>query len=142
MGLRVADREDSELIVEMAMKFLNSTRYAVLMSEEQIKSVVDFFLISPNDKSIIFLYDKIGMLVGTTSPLLFSGPPIATEIAWWVNPEDRGTNVGKELLDAFENWAKYMGCKAVTMSCLDDRVGKFYEKNGYVLSERAYIKDL
>jgi GNAT superfamily N-acetyltransferase len=82
------------------------------------------------------------MLLAVASKSLFSPHKTATEIGWYVSPDERGKEAGKQLLEAFEYWAQKVGCKYITMISLDDRVGKFYEKKGYSLLERAYMKVL
>lgn len=93
-------------------------------------------------KQIVLIYDDVGFLAGLATPSLFGDIRQATEMAWWVEPSERGKEAGGELLKAFEFWAKKVGCKLVTMISLNDKVGKYYEKNGYKLYERAYVKEV
>ena len=138
--IRIATREDEELIYNHAMKFVETTPYKDHISERNIRNMIELF--TQSDDKIILLYGDVGMIVGMAAPFIFGGGYIATELAWWVDPEERKNGVGSELLSAFEYWANKIGCKMVSMSSLDDQVGKFYEKNGYVLQERAYVKVL
>ena len=142
MGLRVATIEDLPIILNLAMKFAKSSPYSEYVNEDKIKKIAEGFLSSEHQDKIILLYDDIGMIVGLVSPFMFGNNRVATELAWWIEPNERGKKAGKELLDAFEFWAKKVGCSIVTMMSLDDKIGKYYEKRGYKLSEMSYMKEI
>src|SRR3972149_4409509 len=115
MGLRVATIEDLPIILNLAMKFAKSSPYSEYVNEDKIKKIAEGFLSSEHQDKIILLYDDIGMIVGLVSPFMFGNNRVATELAWWIEPNERGKKAGKELLDAFEFWAKKVGCSIVTM---------------------------
>lgn len=94
-----------------------------------------------SDDGVIFIGDG-GFLAGTITPFVYGFNYCATELAWWIEEDKRGNGIGKELIEAFEQWAKEKGCSMVTMVSIDDSVGKFYESTGYRLKERVYVKDL
>lgn len=140
--VRVATPDDYALIKDLCTKFLDNSPYKDLYNSAAISHLVSGFLYTPADK-IVLLYEDKGILAGLSSPFLFNPlKKMATELAWWVEPQYRQTSIGKELLDAFEEWAKNTGCELVTMVCLDDLLGKYYERRGYSLKERAYMKVL
>lgn len=123
----------------MANKFMDSSGYKEHCSEEDIKTTIYNLLTSPRTQSIIALTDG-GMLAGTVSKFPFGPHFIATEVAWWVDPDKRKSGIGSELLRYFEVWAGVVGCTFVTMGGLDDGLAEYYEKMGYKLYERAYLK--
>lgn len=125
------------------MKFITTTGYAAYSDEETIRSLAHHLVTGPQEQMLILINPGIGMLAGMSSPFVFGPHLIASEIAWWIEPDKRGQKAGEELVDAFEYWAKNKaGCTLITLTSLDDKVGKFYEKKGYKLHERAYMKDL
>lgn len=69
---------------------------------------------------------------------------LATELFWFVDPRFRG--IGKNLVVAFEEFAKERGCKGTIMTHLADSMAeslsKFYVKNGYSLMECNYFKEI
>lgn len=138
--IRIATTEDEELILRHILKFVATTPYKDYVDEEALKNVINIFLNSPD--KIILCHGEVGMLVGMAVPMIIGKGFIATELAWWVEPEARKNGIGLELIQAFEFWSKKIGCSLVSMSALDDQLGKFYEKNGYALQERAYVKVL
>lgn len=141
--MRIASPSDSDLIFDMALKFVNQTEYVGLYSEKGLRSLINRLLSSAMSDAVVFVEDEVGMIGGITSPFLFNPDLfVATEIAWWIEPEHRKSGKGKELLGAFEYWAAANGCAAVTMVALGDSVAKVYEKAGYKLRENVYMKEL
>lgn len=85
----------------------------------------------------------VGMLAIVKLNHPISGKPYAEEIAWWVEPEHQGMGSGRMLLERAEAWARENGCSMVKMVApAGSDVGHFYEKQGYVVVETAYQKDL
>lgn len=141
--MKIATVEDLPEIMDFAMKFIAVTGYADYSDEATIEQLAKNLITGPQNISIILLKPGIGMLAGMSSPFVFGPHLIASEVAWWVEPDKRGQKDGEELVDAFEYWAKHKaGCTLITLTSLDDKVGKFYEKKGYKLHERAYMKNL
>lgn len=140
--LRVATMEDLELVVTHCLNFVKTTNYKDYADEDRIRNLVRNFINSDRRERIVFLYGDVGMLAAFTNELLLGGGKVATELVWWVDPSARGTEAGLELLKTFETWAKETNCDMVTVTCLDEPVAKFYEKNDYKLYEKAYIKEI
>lgn len=139
--LRIATFEDYNKILEFAERFLSISRYKDHFDLDVLNNLISFFLNSSKEERIIILAEE-GMIAGQTSSFIFGTKKVATELGWWVEPEYRKSGIGKELLQAFEAWAKKVGCSLIVMISLDDELGKFYEANGYSLSERSYIKEI
>lgn len=140
--LRLATAKDQELVVSMALSFLENSPYKTYGDEANIRNLVAKVLEGDGSSSVIILHGEDGMIAGMVSPFLFGAQTVATELAWWVNEDKRGTKIGAELLEAFEYWAGAVGCNFISMVSLDDSLGKYYEKKGYTLSERTYIKEV
>lgn len=141
--LRIATPEDLPLVSRMAQSFIENSPYRAHFDMGLVDGVLNK-LISPEDPrdGIVLLYGDVGMLAGMTSPFIYGPHYMATELGWWVEPDARNTGAGKELIKAFEEWARRVGCTLITMISLDDTVSKYYEKNGYQLTEHAYMKEL
>lgn len=137
MSVYKATSEDKEALFAMALTFLGTTSYDYNHSE--ILYLVDKML----EEGVMFIDEsKKGMIGGVFVPFIYTGEFQAIELCWWVDESIRHTGVGKELLRAFEDYAIGQGCKYITMISLDDQVGKVYEKLGYALTERTYMKEL
>lgn len=80
------------------------------------------------------------MLGGQLVEMFFSREAIhASEMFWW--SEGRG----KELLEAFEQWAREAGATGIIMADLNDPernavMESLYGKRGYALTERHFVK--
>ena len=140
--IRIATQEDLDLVVSLASKFAQESPYSALVSPDKVRSIVEGILSADQSQKIILLYEDKGMLAGMLTPFLFGDKIVATELAWWVEPEHRKSQVGLQLLEAFEYWAKKTGANLITMISIDDAVGEFYQKKGYSLFERAYMKEI
>lgn len=141
--MKIATEEDKQEILEMAMKFMAVSGYQDYADEDVIATLINNFLTGKQNEMIILLQPGVGFLAGMSSPFVFGQHLIASEVAWWIEPDRRKEGTGAELVEAFEYWAKNVaGCTMITLTSLDDSVGKFYEKKGYKLYERAYMKEL
>lgn len=140
--IRKATIEDVDALVEMGIKFAEASPYKDYYTKDKIRTIAEFSVRDTLGFVAFIDVDSKGMLVGYCSEFLLGKIKTATELGWWVNPEDRKTSIGKELLQAFEEWAKEQDCKLITMISLDDALGSFYEKCGYKLTERTYMKEL
>lgn len=136
-----ATQEDIDALVELGIRFGDASPYKAYYTETKIRILATNSVY--NEDSIAFVDDEHkGMIVGVMTPFILGEILTATEIAWWVNPEDRHTSLGKQLHQAFEEWAKARGCKLINMISIDDNLGAYYEKCGYKLTERAYMKEI
>lgn len=141
--LKLATLDDLDLVMSMAMKFAESTDLGKHTDRASIEALVRSFLSSPQEEKIIILHGEVGFIAGLVQPFMLGSVNLATEFAWWVDPEHRKKKVGKELVEAFEFWAVNVAhAKLISLACYDDEVGTFYEKNGYRLYERAYMKEV
>lgn len=141
--MKIATTEDVAEVLEMSMKFMDSTGYKKYSDEQNIRNLIESIVTGRQDQMIILLKPGVGFIAGQATPFAFGPHYLASEIAWWINEEQRKTGAGAELIEAFEYWAKNVsGCTIISLTSLDDSVGKFYEKKGYKLHERAYMKEL
>lgn len=140
MDIRIATIEDTPKLLSMALEFIKTTKYKY--NEETLEKLILDLMSMDKTKAIILMTDD-GMIGGVANQFIFGKHNTATEVAWWVSPEKRSSGLGKQLIEAFEYWAKNVAkCDTVTMVALDDKLGKVYEKNGYELYERAYMKEV
>lgn len=141
--MKVATLEDYAEVLEMAVTFFEASPYKSLGDKEVVATLVESILSGMPNEKIIILNPSKGFIAGASTPFLFGNHKLATEIAWWIKPEERGNGEGLKLLEAFEYWAKNIaGCKLISMASLDKSVEKYYKKNKYRLYERAYMKVL
>lgn len=141
--MKIATLEDLPEIADMSMEFMASTGYTEFSDRDTIEKLIYNLITGEQNEKIILFKSGVGFLAGCATLFPFGQHLLATEIAWWVNPNSRGKKTGAEFLEAFEYWAKEKaGCTMINMACLDDKLMKFYETKGYKLYERAYMKVL
>lgn len=140
--IKIATIEDLPEVLDMAMKFMSLTGYTKYSDEQTISNLIETIVTGPQNTMIILLIPGVGFLAGQASPFAFGPHRLASEIAWWINEDARKAGAGNELIEAFEYWANTVAeCSMVSLTSLDDSVGKYYEKKGYKLYERAYMKE-
>lgn len=125
--------------LSLALEFGHKA-YPDWVGDEVIYDLVCDLIDDPS--KVILLYEDKGFLAGITHNFLLGPHRMAVELGWYVQPEYRGEKIGKALIDGFENWAEVMDCKLITMVSIDEEMGKYYEKRGYKLYERSYMKEL
>lgn len=145
--VRRATVMDIDVLIEMGRGFLAYSAYgqSVPFDQDQMARGLCAVL----DAGVIFVAEKdgeiIGGIAGCMSALWFSpSTKIATEMAWWMKPEHRGSKLAIKLLREFERWGKERGASHVVMSDLviegGTPAGQLFEKLGYVLVERSHVK--
>lgn len=141
MAVRKATILDYKRIREMGVNFAKSVPFSKYITEEKIETLLLSCILESEDRIVLYS-PEAGFLAGFCSPFVYGDVMAATELAWWVEEDKRNTKVGAELIEAFQTWAIEKKCKLLTMICLDDELSKYYERKGYVLQERAYVKEL
>lgn len=144
--IRKAHISDRYQVLKMCELFWEESRYNLPIDIKLVGQLYDEII---KDENVLFLVSEknevlTGMLIGCLSRTLFSPKPIAMELAWFVKDEFRGKSDAVKLMKAYEVWAKSMNCHSVCMADLsstNDLQG-FYEKMGYTLVEKSYIKEL
>lgn len=111
-----------------------------------VRQLVEATLKLLKEQSVIFLIGEPahGILIASVSPWAMSGKKVASELAWWIDPDVRKGGDGLLLFNAYEIWAKEIAkadkIQAVSLPDLD--VSKIYKRKGYKLVETVYTKDL
>lgn len=83
-----------------------------------------------------------GVLMAVAFDHPFGAGRIAKETVWFVTPDARGRGAIK-MLDAYEVWARSVGCVSVGMASLTTNdVSRIYERRGYSAVETHFMKPL
>jgi GNAT superfamily N-acetyltransferase len=147
LTIRAATLDDIPALLDMGARFHEGSAYRGLIdfSKVQVSKTLNFLI--ENDGGCVFVNEADGVLTGAIAGLMaphfVSGDRFATELAWWVDTEARGT-VGPRLLKRLEEWAKDNGARTLSMiePPGNPGVGRIYERFGYRLAERNYMKAL
>jgi len=98
-----------------------------------------------------WVWKEKGLILGTIGMTLtlsfMDGKVIADEQFWFVHPHHRGT-AGVRLFVEMRNWAEQSGAQRILMGKMlavdpeNDKVGKFYERQGFRALQTQYVLDL
>lgn len=149
--LKLLEEKDLPRVLELGRHFLAASPYSDLrFSEEATEAYLRSCLVNPEERICILSMDgegnAVGALLAHVSTVPFSTDKVATELAWWVEPEYRNSRRGLELKQAYEFWARKMGATKISMALIKTEHGpllhKLYTKNGYYEAETAYVKSV
>ena len=148
MIVRAATVDDVPRIVEMASRFYAQTHYAqiVPLADESAAGLALLLI----EQGVVLVAEHEGEAVGMVAlflePFLFNvSRMVATELAWWVDPEARTTGAGQALLEAIEPACRERGVHLVRMMTLEGspaHAAALYARRGYSPTEHAYTKVL
>lgn len=133
---------DLDYITEAAQRFYDEAGFDI---PENIREYYEELSHNP------LIFTKVikgkGFIVGMVAPsFLHPGRLQCSELAWYVEPEYRGTSVALRLMKMYEQHAKDEGCYYASMVCLEslnpEATGKIYEKLGYNRLENHYRRVL
>jgi hypothetical protein len=83
-----------------------------------------------------------GILLAVAYEHPFGAGRIAKETVWFVLPKARG-RLGLGMLDAYETWARSLGCTLAGMASLTSNdVSRIFERRGYAPIETHFAKPL
>jgi N-acetylglutamate synthase-like GNAT family acetyltransferase len=142
--IREATESDVPRLVDMGLTFVR-LYYADVLQEnpEQLEATIRGLL--TNEQARILVAENgngvEGMISFMVSPHPFSGEMDALELAWWVEPEARGT-VGLKLLREAGQAATRMGAKRLVMISPNRTIDTLYGKLGYRELERVFQRTL
>jgi GNAT superfamily N-acetyltransferase len=142
MTVRRATTADRGAVLAMAWRFLEESQYRALLegSVAHLETLIDVLL----EGGAIFVADNgadvVGMIAGVTQTHPITGAVTATEFAWWVEPEFRGSSAGGRLLKAFEGWARFQRAAVIQMIAPvgAEELEGFYRRRGYEEVETTF----
>lgn len=143
--IRPMEARDKEAVIALAMEFGRERLEKDGMFVDPVASSVQFdqFIELPNVIALVAEVDGVvvGMIVCFISPLVFTSQIIGQEVVWYVNQAHR--SCGLRLLKKAESILLEKGCQSIMMVGLNgDRSCEFYERFGYTLFQKSYMKRL
>ncbi len=148
--LRIATSKDIPDLLRFAKNFHKASPYrSMRFDTDKGRKFLEGIITGKNSEGIVLVALKdgipIGMLVGACAEPVFSSARIATELGWWIEEEFRNTRAALLIYEAYEDWAKRVGCTHVQSAYLpgiSPALDKFYKKRGYTQVESSYLKVL
>ena len=143
--IRSAKDSDVPALVAMAGAFHAESHYAragINFDPASMEHTFRSFIHSPQGR--ILVAPEGGFAMGAVFPLYFNAHHMAgQELLLWAGPEHRN-GLGKRLFNALEGdfigAGSTMAVVTATEACRPDAVGAMYERAGYSLADRTYIK--
>lgn len=106
--------------------------------EQTARSVLGLVINNPRGFGVVAYTDEgepAGMICGSITDYVFSQGSVASDFAWFVLPEHRGSRTALKMLKLFRNWATangatelYMG---ITTNVHAERTGEFLKRVGF-----------
>jgi GNAT superfamily N-acetyltransferase len=101
------------------------------------RALLEHLISSPN--ALVVAWEDQGYLVGMIVKHPFHDISMAFELGVYCKAKGKG----KELIKAYEDWARSKRITKVTLtSDLVNDVGNYYKRLGYTATETTYTKDL
>lgn len=144
--IRAATRDDYAVLIEMGRKFYADLPYSDIPYNEE--SAVRWLNFMRKDGVLLVAESGglvVGMAGGVFSQFIFNDEyKVGAELMFWVEPLFRAEGLGNDLIQGLELAAQNAGCVRWSMIAVCDgsqaRVGKFYERKGYAVTEHTYTK--
>lgn len=149
-NIRLATLDDITAMLVMAELFWQTTDYKDDFCPEHVLKQL-YFCITDSANGIAIVTEVNDTIIGfgccVIGPLLVNpNVYLATEIAWWLQPEYRKGRVGLHMLSFMENVARERQVKyfnMISMECsMPEQVARIYMSQGYKLNEKLFTKVL
>ena len=138
----VAKLSDRIHLMGMAKAFHKFSGYEELVPWDE-SAIMDLMAHCISNGFILFNDDSFIVILYQPHPFN-SRVHSASELAMWVNPNNRGSGLGENLLKAAMSKCKVDGRHHLCMASIEmyPEVSKMYEANGFVKKESAFVRTL
>lgn len=149
LNVRLATLDDVDDIIRLAtMIGVNSMFSKLSVDLTKLRgSITDFVLDKSGDRFVLVSVDGdkvVGSVAGYCYAPLMTHEKIAVEVLLALDEEFKTLGRGKEMMDAYEYWAKMKGCRQIQYGFLtegaDPRMKKMYERRGFTMGEETFYK--
>lgn len=146
MTIRLAVVDDRAVLLRMCLRFAQESGYRAFIAIDfgRLEALVDFVL---EHGAAFVCVNPLGLVVGMLGVTLIehpmSGECVASEMAWWIEPEYRGGTTALRMLTHAETWARELGATRFQMVApAGSTLGLFYQRRGYRELESTYQRSL
>lgn len=144
--IRLARKDDVFDILVLAKEFSKEAPASHKWSKDKTEQFLDVAIDNELSTVIILEVDGeiVGAIVGLLNEMYMSQTKVATELAWFVSKDYRGSKGSLMLVKEFEVWAKSRGADYL---CMGDIHGittleKLYTRLGFKKCETTYMKEV
>lgn len=149
-NLRLATEQDIDVLLELGKAFYEESPFPAYAEWDEDSASLHIFHVI--DSGVIILAEKaetseiVGMVGLLCTPWPYNGNKmLATEVAFYIRPENRGTNLAVAMKECAEAAAELEGCSMMSLMTLSSSppvVDKMYRRAGFQPTETAYLKAL
>ncbi|MGV1912351.1 GNAT family N-acetyltransferase [Agrobacterium vitis] len=135
---------DRFAVITLLRRSHTAAGYAFRFEAARADSLYRLHLENPAACALLLERDGLvcGLLLASALDHPFGAGLMAKETVWFIAPEARGRS-GLIMLDAYEAWAKSIGCTSIGMAALaTNDVSSLYARRGYVPAETHFIKPI
>jgi GNAT superfamily N-acetyltransferase len=145
--IRRATEADGPALVRMALRFQETPDYAAHLRATPATFARLIWALLHDDGAAVWVAQSAGVVQGlfaaTVYPHPMSGEVMGQEFAWWLEPDARGGQTARQLLETAEAWARERGAVRFQMAApAGSRVGTWYRRLGYTAVETHYMREL
>lgn len=148
--LRHAGLNDIPKIIDISQKLYQKSGLTMFnVDRKKAIETLEEFIITGQTEYLVLLSvlgdDIVGVLAAYAFKPLFSSDKLAVECLWWLDEEHRTTRRGLDMMNAYEYWARMIGCKAAQYGVLATSprgLEKLYLKRGAEFTESVYTLEL
>lgn len=148
--LRHATLEDVPHILDLAETLFEDSSYNdIKLDRLKARQNLEKFIIEAGVEYLCLISidgeKTVGVLAAYAFKPLFSSEKIAVEVLWYLEEAARKSTRGVEMMEAFEYWAKLVGCKTVQYGFLESSpkgMINLYLRRGAKKTETVYTKVL
>jgi GNAT superfamily N-acetyltransferase len=146
MNVRKATPQDSIELTVLVKQFVKEAKYTFSVDTKMVMQNFERITVNPT----FFVHvaenegDLVGFLVGCVNTSLFSQDLAGIELGWYLDPEHRDGKTALVLLKQFEDWCSKKKCTHISLADIDTlrSMGGLYERKGYTLTEKTYVKEI
>lgn len=148
MILRPATFADIAALVEHGRAFLSGVAPGYTLDTDGLPRDLAALIASPDGFALVAEADGrvAGALLGIAFKPIMCVERDAREIAWWIEPEARGSRVSLRMLGAFEAWGRERGCRSAIIVTVPDfsppSLRSYLARRGYRFAEEAHVRPL
>ena len=145
--LKILTIDDIPQFMELARNFHEASPYRHMeFSDTKVRTLITGIVNADKNESVViglFVERLVGFVICGYAEHTFSNDKMGVEIAWWVEEEYRGSRKSLELLLAFKDWSRRIGCKYIQTASLEglapEKLEKVYNKMDTYKVESSFL---
>ncbi|MBP2550166.1 uncharacterized membrane protein YdcZ (DUF606 family) [Neorhizobium galegae] len=142
MSVRHASLDDRDRVVALLRESHAAAGFTFPFQAAFADRLFQQHLASPLACVLVAGDPVLGILLAVAYEHPFGAGRMAKETVWFVSPKARG-RLGLAMLDAYEAWAKSIGCTSAGMASLaSNDVSRIFKRRGYAPIETHFAKPL